>query len=80
MRLVLDKLTNQKFGNDPLRMVIASSIVHVKEEDNGWSNAKSRIKNNFESVCYAIVCITIENSPRPRVFRRGYVNTEKGLY
>jgi len=47
VRLVLDKSINQKFGNDPSRMVIASSIVHVEEEDNGWSNANQGSKTTL---------------------------------
>ena len=44
----MDKLTNQKFGNfNPLRMVTASSIVHVKEEDNGWSYANQGSKTTL---------------------------------
>ena len=56
MRLVLDKLTNEKLRNsDPLRMVLLLfKFFYVQQEDDGWSYAniikdrKTTLSQNIE--------------------------------
>ena len=57
LRLVLDKLTDEKLRNsDPLRMVTASSIVYVQQKDDVWSYAniikdrKTTLSQNIEKL------------------------------
>ena len=50
-----------------------------KNPMEGWENSRQLYKQKTSSR----ICITLENSPiapRPRMFRWGYVNTEKVFY